>query len=204
MTRIEHLPTRSGIAHYTLSKWGATEKRPCMQWGIRNSLFCILIVQDFQKFAKSLKPLCRPLWQAFHFGVQLFGFVFLGRQIQAARIFVHAVVCVLFIPDYSFHRRHHSIHLARVGDDFLCGGLRVFCWFFHLYRRQLYLFFLPTQVTVTIAFADMRRSGKQKKATGTTWMQRSWRLRRKPIVRRRCRRGRRPSSPTAARFWRRF
>jgi hypothetical protein len=32
--------------------------------GIRSSLFRILVVQDFQKFSKSLKPLCRPLLSA--------------------------------------------------------------------------------------------------------------------------------------------
>ena len=39
---------------------------------------------------------------------------------------------VRFFPDHRFHRRHHSLHLARVGDDLFGGDL------FHIYNRQRY------------------------------------------------------------------
>src|ERR1035437_6954855 len=115
-----------------IDKSRGTDKLPdsCMQWSIRSSLFGILVVQDFQKFLKSLKPLCRSFRQALAVGKQLCGFVFLSRQIEAAGMLVHAVKCVWFFPDHCFHRRHYSLHLARVGADFIDGGLRVFCCFF--------------------------------------------------------------------------
>jgi len=111
-----------------------------MRWGIRSSLFLMLVTQDFQKFSKSLRPPCRPFRQAFHFGKQLCGFVFLGWQIEAAGMLVHIGERVRLFPNHRRHSRHYSLHLARVGDFFV-GDLRVFCCFFHIYTRERYWLF---------------------------------------------------------------
>src|SRR5208337_4085128 len=143
MTKIDGLLARGGESATLYRKSGATDKLldSCMQWGIRSSLFCILVVQDFQKFSKSLKPLCRPFRQAPAVGKQRCDFGFLNRQIQATRMLVHAVICVWFFPDHRRHSRHYSLHLVRVGDGFLGGALRVFCCFVHIYTRERYWVF---------------------------------------------------------------
>jgi len=140
MTKIDGLLARGGESATLYRKSGATDKLldSCMQWGIRSNLFRILVVQGFQKFSKSLKPLCRPFRQALAVDKQLCDFGFLGWQIQTAGMLVHAVLCVWFFPDHRRHSRHYSLHLARVGDDFWGGGLRVFCCFFHIYTRERY------------------------------------------------------------------
>ena len=111
-------------------------------------LFRILVVQNFQKFSKSLKPFCRPFRQALAVGKQLCDFGFLGWQIQTARMLVHAVICVWFFPDHRRHSRHYSLHLVRGVDDFRGGGLCLFCCFVHIYNRQRYwLFFAGWKCT---------------------------------------------------------
>jgi hypothetical protein len=106
-----------------------------------SSLFRILVVQDFQKFLKSLKPLCRPLRKAFHFGEQLGDFGFLGWQIEAAGMLVHIGERVRLFPNHRFHSRRYFLYLARVGDDLL--------FFSYLYWRAILAFFAGWRCTDT-------------------------------------------------------
>jgi hypothetical protein len=163
---IRHLATHrrcpSSPDNHTSPQIGGRDKLPnsCMQWGIRSSLFRIFVVQDFQKFSKSLKPLCRPFRQAPEVGKQLGDFGFLSRQIEAAGMPVHIGECVRLFPNHRFHRRRYFLHLVRAGDCFFCGGLRVFCYFFHIYIRERYWLFslvgdVPTRRTCSPASGIM-------------------------------------------------
>jgi len=157
-----HLATHrrcpSSPDNHTLPQVGATDKgriHAC-SGASKAVLFSILAMKDFQKFSKRLRPFCRPFRQALAVGKQLCDCGFLGWQIEAARMIVHDVICVWFFPDHRRHSRHYSLHLARDGGGFFCGGLRVFCCCFHIYTRKRYWTFLlvgdvPTRSTCSSA-----------------------------------------------------
>jgi len=130
----------------------------------QKQLFRVLVVQDFQKFSKSLNPLCRPFRQPFHFGKQLVDFLLSGRQIETPG-WSSTSANVSALPNHRFTADITPFIRRELRRRFWWRSL-CFCCFFHIYTRERYLTFsLVGDSEYCSSASCMMSCGSDQKAT---------------------------------------